>query len=115
MASDSQRALFQRFGNPVIRTLLRSPAHGLLSSKLALVTVTGRRSGPEFTFPVSYEQTGDLVRIGVGWPEEKQWWRNLRGDGAPVRVWVKGRQRSGHGVARGNERDGVVVEITLTR
>ena len=93
--------------------LLRSPLHGVLSGSLALVTVTGRRSGREFTFPVTYRQDGDVVRIGVGWPEQKQWWRNLQGDGAPVRVRVRGRTRAGHGVARGNERDGVVVVITL--
>ena len=36
--------------NPLVGAVLRSPAHGLLSSHLALITVTGRRSGRTFTF-----------------------------------------------------------------
>ncbi len=111
----ARSALMKRVVNPAVRLLLRSPLHGALSGGLALITVTGRRSGREFTFPVSYRQDGDVVMIGVGWPAQKQWWRNLLGDGAPVRLRIRGHEREGHAVARGNERDGVVVEITLRR
>jgi hypothetical protein len=109
----SRLTLFHRVVNPPLGMLLRSPLHRTVSGGLALITVTGRRSGREFTFPVGYRQDGDVVRIGVGWPEQKQWWRNLRGAGAPVRVRLRGQVRSGHGVAQGNERDGVVVVVTL--
>ena len=111
--SSARLAVAHRVANPAIGLLLRSPLHGLISGSLALVTVTGRRSGREFTFPVSYSQDGNVVRIGVGWPEQKQWWRNLRGDGARVRVRIRGRERAGHAIAHGNERDGVMVEIVL--
>ena len=37
--------LVNRAINPLVRGLLRLPAHGLVSSHLALLTVTGRRSG----------------------------------------------------------------------
>src|SRR3954471_23711964 len=114
MAKNSTRlALAHSVLNPTLGVLLRSPLHRLVSGGLVLITVTGRRSGREFTFPVSYQQDGEVVRIGVGWPEQKQWWRNLRGAGAPVRLRLRGRARSGHGVVEGNERDGVVVVITL--
>jgi hypothetical protein len=98
--------------NPLVRALLRSRAHGLASGRLLLLTVTGRRSGRSRTFPVGYEQDGDRLRITIDWPERKLWWRNLRG-GAPVTVLVRGATRTGTGYARGNEREGVTVEIEL--
>jgi hypothetical protein len=101
-----------RLVNPVVRGLLRSPAHGLLSGHLALLTVTGRRSGRTFTFPVGYERDGDRVTIGVDWPERKRWWRNLS-DAAPVEIWLAGVRRVGTGRAHGDEHAGVTVEIRL--
>jgi hypothetical protein len=74
--------------NPVMRFLLRSPAHGLLSDSLMLITFTGRKSGKQFTTPVRYMQTGDTVRCFTA--AENQWWRNLR-SGARVSLLIKGR------------------------
>jgi hypothetical protein len=106
-------AVFNRVGNPGIRLLLQSPLHGLASRQLALITVTGRRSGREYTFPVGFRRDGDVVKVPVGWPQRKRWWRNLRGEGAPVRLRIRGRDHAGHAVARGDERSGVTVEVTL--
>jgi hypothetical protein len=113
MSSRRFWAVWNRTANPVVRLVLRSPLHGLLSRRTALTTVTGRRSGREFTFPVGYEQRGDSVRITVGSPEHKRWWRNLTDAGAPVRMRLRGVERSGHAVASGDERSGVTVEIAL--
>jgi hypothetical protein len=101
-----------RVVNPVVRAVLRSPAHGLLSGHLALLTVTGRRSGRAFTFPVGYHRDGDRVTVGVDWPERKRWWRNLS-DAAPVEIWLAGVRRHGTAQARGDEHAGVTVEIQL--
>jgi hypothetical protein len=65
--------------------------------------------------PVGYEQHGESMRILVGWAEHKRWWRNLTGAGAPVRIRLRGVERSGHAVARGDERSGVTVEVALNR
>lgn len=73
-------AVFNRTANPAVRAVLSSPLHPLLSRRLALITVIGRRSGRRYTFPVGYRQDGDRVIVNVGWPERKQWWRNLRSD-----------------------------------
>jgi deazaflavin-dependent oxidoreductase (nitroreductase family) len=105
-------AVFNRTANPLLRIVLSSPLHPLLSRSLALITVTGRKSGRAYTFPVGYTQEGDRVTIGVGWPERKLWWRNLRG-GAPVRVRLRGTVRNGHAEVRGDERGGVTVEVLL--
>jgi hypothetical protein len=100
--------------NPIVRALLRSPAHRLVSSHLALITVTGRRSGRTYTFPVGYHREGERVTIGVDWPERKRWWRNLR-DEAPVELWLAGERRTGTAVAHGDEQTGVTVDVSLTR
>jgi deazaflavin-dependent oxidoreductase (nitroreductase family) len=105
-------AVINRTVNPLVRALLRSPAHGLVSSHLALITVTGRRSGRTYTFPVGYHRDGDVVTIGIDWPDRKRWWRNLR-EPAPVEIRLAGARRTGTAVARGDERSGVTVEIRL--
>jgi len=104
--------VLNRVVNPVMRGVLRSPAHGLLSSRLALLTVTGRRSGRTFTFPVGYRKDGDRVTIGVASPKRKRWWRNLV-DAAAVEIWLAGVRRAGTGQVRGDEHAGVTVEIQL--
>jgi len=105
-------AVFNRTLNPLVKVVLSSPLHPLFSRGLALITVTGRRSGRRYTFPVSYRQAGQQVVVEVGWPERKHWWRNLR-DGGPVELRIRGARRTGQAVARGDERAGVTVEIQL--
>ena len=98
-----------RVVNPILRTVLRSPAHKLASARFGLITYTGRRSGREYTIPVFYRDKGDEVTIAVGWPDRKVWWRNLTGDGGPVRVVVRGQELRGHAVAtREASRDALV-------
>ena len=106
-------AVWNRSGNQVIAALLRSPLHPLLSGRLTLITVTGRRSGRRHTLPVAYKQDGERVAIPVMWPQRKLWWRNLQ-EGAAVRLRLRGEERSGRGKARVNDpADDVSVEIVL--
>lgn len=83
-----------RFFNPVIRALLRSPFHGLLSRQILLLTYTGRRSGRQYTLPVGYVRDADALLVVSQHSELKRWWRNLRG-GAPVAVLLGGERMSG--------------------
>jgi len=76
--------------NPVMRLLLRSPLHALVSRSLMLITFTGRKSGRQFTTPVRYIRIGTTVRCFTS--AENQWWRNLRG-GADVVLRIEGRDR----------------------
>jgi hypothetical protein len=105
-------AVFNRTANPIIRAVLSSPLHPVLSRGLALITVTGSRSGRRYTFPVGYRQDGDWVTVNVGWPRRKHWWRNLR-QGARVEMRIRGQRRAGQAQAHGDERTGVTVDVQL--
>jgi F420H(2)-dependent quinone reductase len=101
--------VMNRTVNPVLKAVLRSPLHGLASRRVALVTYTGRKSGREYTIPTFYREKADEVTIAVGWPDRKVWWRNLTGEGGPVRLVVRGRELRGHAVAtRDPGRDALV-------
>jgi hypothetical protein len=105
-------AVVNRTANLAVRGLLRTPLHRAVSGQLALITVTGRRSGRRFTFPVGYRRDGDRVTVQVGWPERKVWWRNLRG-GAPVSMRLRGVERSGHAKVSEDPDGSVTVDVTL--
>jgi hypothetical protein len=91
-------AVMNRVVNPVVRALLASPLHPLLDRRLLVIALTGRRSGRPVVLPVGYRGEAGALWIRVGWPDRKRWWRNLQGEGAPVRVLLRGRWRAGHGV-----------------
>jgi len=74
--------------NPIMITLLRSSLHGMLSKNMVLITVTGSKSGRQYTTPVNYYQQGD--DLWVVSKRERTWWRNLKG-GAPVSLVFKGK------------------------
>lgn len=76
--------------NPLVRAVLRSPAHRLLSGGVLLLTYSGRRSGTRYTIPVQYRPAGEDLVVTVGWPERKLWWRSLREPGTPVTVRLRG-------------------------
>jgi deazaflavin-dependent oxidoreductase (nitroreductase family) len=77
--------------NPLMGVILRSPLNPMMSGTVALITVRGRKSGKAYTLPVQYAQEGQAIYIVPGMPENKTWWRNLRG-GAAVTLLLRGRQ-----------------------
>ncbi len=80
--------------NPLIRWILRSPLHRLLSAGLMLITVTGRRTGRAYTFPVGYQRDGETLVVMVSEARRKSWWRNFREPGV-VGLRVRGRELRG--------------------
>ena len=89
-----------RVVNPVLKLMLRSPLHPLVSDNLLLLTVTGRKTGTRYTFPVGYEQRDDtLAVISHG----TNWWMNLRDGGAEVTVLLRGDRRSGHATVQAED------------
>jgi len=65
-------------GNGLVLTVLRSPAHRLLSGMAIELRYTGRRSGREFTLPVQYALDGRRLLVAVQSPSSTTWWRNFR-------------------------------------
>jgi hypothetical protein len=86
--------LIFRTVNFTLAAILRSPLHGLLSRKLLLITVIGRRSQRTYTVPVIYQQHDRDVRILS--ERSDRWWRNLRG-GAAITLHMRGHIFHGQG------------------
>lgn len=81
-----------KIANPVVKRVLRSPLHRLLSGRVMLLTVTGRKSGRTYTVPVGRHEAGDGAFLVSA---DGEWRHNLRG-GADVRVTLDGRDRKAH-------------------
>ena len=79
--------------NPIVRAVLCSRAHRLLSGNLLLLDYTGRRTGHRYVLPVGYApaSTGSDLIVVVGQHARKAWWRNF--DAQPQQVTVR---LSGH-------------------
>ena len=75
--------------NPMVRILLSSPLHGLLSGSVMLIRFKGRRSGREFVTPVRYIRHENTIQCFTG--RTNQWWRNMR-DGADVVLRLAGKE-----------------------
>jgi hypothetical protein len=73
MPDDPQRLakLFAR-ANAIMRPLLKSPLHGLLSSRLMLLSYVGGKTGSKYTFAIGYFPWGNrdvLVLSSASWPK----------------------------------------------
>ena len=73
-------------GNDFISWVLRSPLHGMLSNSMMLITVTGRKTGRQYTTPVEYFRENGNIFIMTS--RNRTWWRNLK-DGAEVSLLLK--------------------------
>lgn len=77
----------QRVINRMMRGILNSPLHGLMSRRLTLLYVTGRKSGARYAVPLAYtDHEGQILLVSPG-----SWVRNLRG-GATLEVQHHGRR-----------------------
>lgn len=78
----------QRSGDALVRVLLRSPLHRLLSGRLLIITVIGRKTGRRYALPVGYVEHDGALLIGTA----GTWRRNLR-PGEPVVIRFRGHDR----------------------
>ncbi|AMW21681.1 MULTISPECIES: hypothetical protein [Mycobacteroides] len=76
--------------NKMVRGLLRSPLHPVLSGNIALFTFTGRKSGKEYNVAATYIRDGDVLTVFT----DRAWAKNLR-DGRPVTALVRGKRLDG--------------------
>jgi hypothetical protein len=75
--------------NPVVKKILRSPLHGVLSPNTLLLEFTGRKSGRKLSTPVSYHSSGGVAHCFTR--KSFVWWKNLN-SGEPVYVTIKGKR-----------------------
>jgi deazaflavin-dependent oxidoreductase (nitroreductase family) len=85
-----------RLVNPVVRLLLRSPLHPMLSRSLVILSYQGRKTGRWRSLPCMYARDGQDLYVVPGQPGRKVWWRNLR---QPTRVRLRLRGRDLEGTA----------------
>jgi deazaflavin-dependent oxidoreductase (nitroreductase family) len=85
---------WQKLYNPFVIWLLRSPLHRFLDKNTLVITVSGRKSGKLYTFPVSYIRDGETLLIIS--QKDRTWWKNLQG-GARVSVFVQGHMLQARG------------------
>ena len=79
-----------RLLNPVMKSVLKSPLHSMVSKQIMIISFTGRKSGQSYSTPVSYYQENASVICFT----HAGWWKNLV-DGAEVRLLIRGREHIG--------------------
>jgi deazaflavin-dependent oxidoreductase (nitroreductase family) len=90
--------------NATVRGMLRTPGiERWLGKGIALLTITGKKTGKLYRIPVSYHREGDAVTILT--KKFRRWWRNLEAK-PDVEIRLAGRTYPGKASARsGDERD----------
>ncbi|MGO8946521.1 MAG: hypothetical protein ACLQUY_02420 [Ktedonobacterales bacterium] len=74
--------------NPVMKGILRSPLHGLMSGSLMLLTYRGHKTGKHYTIPIGYFRWAPDEVMAFS---SARWRTNLRGH-APVTLLLNGQQ-----------------------
>ncbi len=101
--------------NALMRLLLKTPLlQNSLGKHLALLSFTGRRTGKQYTIPISYERNGNSVLMLTR--TSRSWWRNFE-DVPAVELRLAGEVAKGTAEAHvGTEHDlDEVVEYLTTR
>jgi deazaflavin-dependent oxidoreductase (nitroreductase family) len=78
-------------GNDFVKFFLRTPLYVFMGDTM-LITVTGRKTGKNYTTPVGFYRDGNFLWILTS--RDRTWWRNVR-NGAVVEMRIRGRDVSG--------------------
>ncbi len=101
----SGNSFYRYFLNPVMRTLLRSPLHGITSHNIGIVHFTGRKSGRKLSTPLSYTREGDTVRLMSN--RSTRWWLNFRGEEIRVEMEIARQRHPGTAVLLEGDSEGL--------
>ena len=101
--------------NKLFVTLIDAPVIGSVVRRAMInIRYVGRRSNKTFETPIGYRRTSDGIVINVMSPDNKTWWRNFLGDGAPITLLkFDGHDRTGHAVANRDANGRVTVAVKL--
>lgn len=64
------------FINAIVKRLLATPLHAMMSDSMMVMRYRGRRSGRELATPVRYIRDGDTIIASTS--TSTNWWRNLQ-------------------------------------
>ena len=95
--------------NPIMKWMLNSPLHSLISSSTMLMTFKGRKSGRIYSTPVNYLEIGDALYTISS--RDRVWWRNMR-EGARVDLRLRGAEVRADAIAI-EERGQVEEELSI--
>ncbi len=77
-----------KLGNPLVKWVLCSPFHAILSSHLIVISFKGRTTGKPYSIPVEYKRADGTILLSTS--QDRRWWRNLcTGDVIKVRLQGK--------------------------
>jgi len=93
--------------NPVMKLILRSPLHAVMSNRIMIIMFTGRKSGRQYSTPISYFQEGDQVICFTHSP----WWKNMA-ESADVGLRIRGEILRGLAVAINDDVERKVESLT---
>lgn len=74
-------------GNDFVAFFLRTPLHVFMGDTM-LITVTGRKTGKQYSTPVGFYREGDTLWVISN--RDRTWWRNVK-NGANVSLLLKGK------------------------
>ena len=80
-----------RMLNPVMKTILKSPLHKVVSGQIMIITFKGAKSGKEHATPVSYSRENNRVTVFT----HVNWWKNFTECGE-VKLRIQGQDYGGH-------------------
>jgi hypothetical protein len=72
--------------NPIVTGLLRSPMHRIASANLCIFSYRGRRSGKQYTTPLSFMREGSTVRLLSS--HNTNWWNNFLDGSVDVEIEI---------------------------
>ena len=94
--------------NPIVKTILKSPLHGLMSSNTLLLEFTGRKSGRKLATPISYHIHNGAAHCMTS--RDFVWWRNLKTKG-PVTVTIRGKVHSCQPIVEDKDTDLIATAL----
>jgi len=95
-----------RLLNPVMKSVLKSPLHSMVSNQIMIFSFTGRKTGQSYSTPVSYFQENETVYCF----SHASWWKNLVG-GAKVRLLIRGQERIGTAIPIREDREKKILGL----
>lgn len=101
----STPAIF-RLLNPVMKSVLRSPLHAMVSDQIMILSFTGRKTGQTYSTPVSYFKDNKTVYCFT----HAGWLKNLVG-GAKVQLLIRGQEYIGTAFPVRDDRERKIVGL----